>query len=359
MSASVKEKVSGSGFDLSRSNGEKLTVEEKADVVKRGQEVVNSVQIQRMSEVIALLDQDILTDEQKIYYITIDRLDEDWIEDKLRYQMLQAFLETVRDINNRIRHVKVILALRDDLVVRTFRMTRNPGYQSEKYKALYLNITWSRDELEKMLDLRISAMIKRQFTSEPLTLREILPESTSKLDYVKYFLDRTLLRPRDAIMFFNECIKKSEGRRRISREALVDAEIIYSNNRLDALSDEWVSDYPNLRDYAMILQQMPKNFKIFEVKEKIDERCVAVFARKKHTSDDLLHNLAVDKYAANEYDLAYDLISVLFKTGVVGLKRYSGQSVKWSFLGEEIPDSDISDDTYVEVHPAFYKALGL
>lgn len=359
MGATVKEKITGSGFDLSHASTEKLSVEEKAEIVRVGQQVVNSVQIQRMSEVISLLDQDILTDQQKSYFITIDKLDEDWIEDNLRYQMLQALLETTRDINNKLRQVKIIIALRDDLVQRTFRFTRNPGYQSEKYKSLYLNLHWTRKEIEEMLDLRVAALIKKQFTSSPMVLRDILPDSTSKIDYVEYFIDRTLLRPRDAIMFLNECIRQSEGKRRVSKDALTSAEVVYSGNRLDALSDEWAADYPHLRDYAMVLRQLPRNFRIFEVKERIESRCVDLFTRSKLKESDLLYREIMEAYAKNEYNSSHNLIYVLFKTGIIGIKNFNHNDVKWSFQGSEVIEGDITDESYIVIHPAFYKALGI
>ena len=356
---SLKEKNTDSNISISHSRGKKLSTEEKAEVVRIGQEVVNAVQIQRMSEVINLLDTDILTDPQKRYYITIDKLDEDWIEDSLRYQMLQALLETIKDMNIKIRNIKVIAAIRDDLVARTFRMTRNPGYQSDKYKSMYLSVTWNADELESLINMRLSAMIERQFTSKPVTLREILPERTEKVDYVEYFLNRTLMRPRDAIMLLNECIKQSEGKKRMTKETLSAAEAIYSNNRLDALSDEWAADYPYLREYALLLTQMPKNFKVFEKKSKIEERCVDYFASKGNGEADLLHALAFKKYDSNEYNLTFDLVAVLFKAGVIGLKKFKGQHVRWSFQGEEFLESEIGEETYIEIHPAFYKVLGI
>jgi len=73
-----------------------LTEEEKQEVLQRAQRVVNNVQVRQLSDILDLLD-DILADSQKRYFITIDRLDENWIEETLRYRLIRALIETVKD----------------------------------------------------------------------------------------------------------------------------------------------------------------------------------------------------------------------------------------------------------------------
>ena len=81
----IMESIKGRipGFSLSSGDTRTLTEQQKSDVVQRAQHVVNEVQIRQLSDVIDLLD-DILKDPQKRYYLTIDRLDEHWVEDKTR-----------------------------------------------------------------------------------------------------------------------------------------------------------------------------------------------------------------------------------------------------------------------------------
>ena len=57
---------------------------------------MNGVQIKELSDILDMMD-DYLTDPQKRYYITIDRLDEDWVDDRLRLHLIRALIETVRD----------------------------------------------------------------------------------------------------------------------------------------------------------------------------------------------------------------------------------------------------------------------
>ena len=93
-----------------------LSQEERGTVVERAKYVVNQVQIQELTYVLELLDS-ILDDPQKRYYIVIDRLDENWVEEGLRYLLIRALIETVRDFR-RVRQAKILIAIRHDLLDR-------------------------------------------------------------------------------------------------------------------------------------------------------------------------------------------------------------------------------------------------
>jgi hypothetical protein len=85
--------------------------------------------------------------------------------------------------------------------------------------------------------------------------------------------------PRDAIQFFNECLKASVGEENISAQNLIEAEGIYSSNRLRALQDEWYADYPNLIDVSLaFLGGYPKTFTFSDVNQDQFEEFVLDFA---------------------------------------------------------------------------------
>ena len=142
----------------------KLSGEEKSEIIHRAQRVINTVQIRQLSEIIDLTDR-ALSDPQKRYFIVIDGLDENWIEDRLRYRLIRALIETVKDFR-RIRHAKIVVALRLDLIEKVYKLTRDSGFQEEKYESFYLPIVWTGSDLAKMLDFRISHLIKRRFTKK-------------------------------------------------------------------------------------------------------------------------------------------------------------------------------------------------
>ncbi|MGB8346039.1 MAG: hypothetical protein WCD86_14225, partial [Ktedonobacteraceae bacterium] len=94
----------------------KLSEEQRREITQRGQEVINRTQMSKLSLLFQALDEEILTDPKKKYLIIIDCLDENWADDSIRYRLIRALIETMREINSKIRFAKVIIALRSDLL---------------------------------------------------------------------------------------------------------------------------------------------------------------------------------------------------------------------------------------------------
>ena len=105
-----------------------VTDEQKAEVIERGQTVINSIQMKELSDILEFLDEDIFIDEKQNFYLCIDKLDEQWIDDKFRYLLIRSLIETLRDFI-KVTNVKPIIALRNDLIERVFRLTRDAGFQ--------------------------------------------------------------------------------------------------------------------------------------------------------------------------------------------------------------------------------------
>ena len=179
---SVKTKFPKLNF--SRTSSDAFSKEEKGEIIQRAQTVVNSVQIRELSDIIDMTNE-MLSDPQKRYYLVIDRLDEDWIEDRLRYRLIRALIETIKDFH-RIQNAKIVVALRVDLVERVFRLTRDTGFQEEKYQSLYLPITWTRNALTTMLDYRVNRLVRRSFTKQSVSHRDILPNKINQQAPMEY-----------------------------------------------------------------------------------------------------------------------------------------------------------------------------
>jgi hypothetical protein len=233
---------------LSASDANRLSQEQKCEVVQRAQHVVNKVQIRELSEIIELLDA-VLDDPHKRYYILIDRLDENWVEDNLRNLLIRALIETVKDFS-KVRHAKIIMALRYDLIDRVVRMTRDVGFQEEKYESLYLRLNWSEQQLADLLDRRVNHLVRQRYTNQKVSYLDILPTSIEKRPTMEYILERTFMRPRDVILFLNLCISQAASSPKITPSMVKEAEGEYSRQRLRYLADEWYADYPSLLHFT-------------------------------------------------------------------------------------------------------------
>jgi hypothetical protein len=342
----------------------KVTDEQKGQIVERAQKVVNDVQIRQLSDIISLLDE-ILDDPQKRYYILIDRLDEDWVESRLRYQLIRALVETIRDFR-KIKNAKIVVAIRQDLLDRVFRIIRGAGFQEEKYDAMYVRIKWSDEQLREIMDKRLNHLLKNKYTKRPLKIEDILPRSIDGQKPGEYIVSRTLKQPRDVIHLVNKCIEQVADKNSITADALKRAEGEYSRDRLRYLADEWHSDIPNLLEFAKVLRKLSFRFPIQSLDKPCEEFCL-YFACENLGSNDpkvnsYLSQLAIQTANANS-DLGLfrnSLVLAFYKIGILGVKLESYDSYLWS-SGQRgsISTTEINDKTKLEVHPAFWRVFGI
>lgn len=345
---------------LNSQSAMKLTEETKAEVRKRGQDVVNQVQMYKLSEIIKMLDTDILDDAQRAFYITIDRLDEDWVNDALRYHLIRALLETVRTINSDVEMAKIIVAMRVDLLDRVFRYTRSAGYQEEKYQSMYLPLYWQTPEIVEILDRRVNQLFKDQYTNADVHLSDVLPAEIDGVSSEEYVLARTMLTPRGAITFFNDCIALSTDEPRITRRTLKQAEANYSIRRLRALADEWSADYANLIELAQFLRGYPERFTKADVLNGLDERLLE-FIFKDPPVDSILA-IAKECFNLGAYEeFADHMLDILYRVGVIGIKRVGDHlgDIQWSYLkpGRSPQKLRMDNNDFVYVHQAFHSHL--
>lgn len=347
------------GLGVGAEKAEKLTEGERAELCSRGQEIVSKAQVQDLHKVTKLLDA-VLADRQKQYYIVIDGLDENWIEERLRYKLIMALILTAKDFIQ-VKNAKVIIALRRDLIERVFRLNRDSGFQEEKYQSLYLPLLWKKNDLIELLDRRIQALVRRRYTGQPVSHRDFLPRQFNGVPITDYIFN-IAQRPRDLISFFNICISTAQDLSKLGSRQLKDAEAEYSKFRLRALGDEWSADYPSLLDFVKILQRRPSSFKISAIKDKdIEEFCLDISVQNLGGRDVLQQQaMQVAEGLINGEAFKIFLMKVFYRIGLVGLKLQPYQAATWEGEGGTgISSLDVSSDSSVVIHPTYYRALGI
>jgi len=347
------------------SSARKLSKEQTEEVVHRGQEVVSKVQIRELSAIMDFLGEILSSNRQKKYYIIIDKLDEDWVENKLRFRLIRELIETSLEFN-RIENVKVIVALRNDLLDRVYRFTRDIGFQEEKYRSNSLDLIWSKEDLIDVLDRRIDKLVKSQYTKQKVNhkdlLRPIHSNNNKPTSAIDYMLERTLQRPRDLIQFFNTCITLSDGKPMIDANTLLIAEGDYSRGRFRALLDEWVGVYPNLALSAQILKKKRPSFKVGDLSlDEVAEHCLQYATSTDAVEgNDLteMERLIEGKIKPEVY--RKDLIFIFYKVSLVGLKTNDAMPISWSYLaGSSVSEAEIDDNSTVYIQSTFWRHLGI
>lgn len=343
----------------SLSAAEKLTNEERAELVSRGQSIISKAQVQDLHKVIMIIDS-ILEDRQKPYYIVVDDLDLNWVEEKLRYKLIMALIQTSRDFI-KVRNAKVVIALRRDLIERVFRLTRDSGFQEEKYQSLYLPLKWHKTDLIAILDQRIKKLVKSRSEREDTTHKDLLPKKYLKTNITDYLVARAE-RPRDIITFFNFCISAGNGLPRLRTQEFRKAEVEYSRSRLRALADEWSADYPYLSEFAKILQQRPASFKLATIMDtEVEDLCLGIAAEHPYGADYLsLLAMRLADCLLIPSKVKCDILQVFYRIGLVGLKVEVFEDESWvDEFGRGVARADIDENTSVIVHPAYHRALGI
>jgi hypothetical protein len=215
--------------------------EVRQELAERYQRIVNETQLPRLNLMLTILGEEILRGHWT--YLVIDDLDRDWVDDTIANLLIRCLFTAVLDMQT-IGNLKVLVALRTNIFQQLQYGEKLRGGQEEKFRGLALEIRWTKNDLLALMDERALAACRHYKVSPPRTLKEMLPRGPRHRDApVDYILSNTLMRPRDAIVYVNECVRLAAGTDHISWNNIRDARRGYSENRLLALRDEWKEPY--------------------------------------------------------------------------------------------------------------------
>ena len=350
------------GLDLSLDGAKKLSEETKSEIKQRASQVVNGLQIKKLNEMLDLLADHSFTDPQKKFFILIDQLDEDWASTNTRCHFIRALIEEIKTFR-KIRQVKIIAALRKDLLDLVFDKTRDSGFQEEKYESYLLDIKWSPEDLAKLIELRINEVFKSQYTKEKVSFEHIFPKprkggGQTSLDFI---IERSLRRPRDVLQFVNESFSIASERERVSWRSLVAAEAQYSIKRLKSLKEEWSDIYPSLEDTIEILRGLKSTFTRSLIKEsKIEEVMMTLYEQKNSDPCTAIVQKYYDSKGTKESDVLATIFSCLYKIGALGVKVGATETFIWSYIDQSaISRGETRRSENLKVHKMLHRSLDI
>ncbi|WP_286780494.1 hypothetical protein [Enterobacter sp. 56-7] len=300
--------------------GKESTETLRVELKQRYQRIINEVQLARLNKMMDVLDEDILSSTQDFTYIVIDDLDKDWVDAKLTNELIMALFKTVHDLK-RVRNLKVLVALRTN-IFQHLDFGAASGGQEEKFRSLVLPMNWTRQQLTDLIDQRIRVASQRQDAAVARVV-EILPNPNARRgNALEYLLDRTLLRPRDFISFVRECLAQSEGKSQISWDSIHRAEIVYSENRLLALRDEWKTNYPGIDLVFETFRNADGRMSRENMQRRLDD-CIMLLAEDRFTGVGWLTPLG-DAVLGGAAELSWarrygPILRMLFDIGFLGV----------------------------------------
>ncbi|MEA5054687.1 MAG: hypothetical protein VB093_14710, partial [Propionicimonas sp.] len=133
-------------------------------------------------------------------------------------------------------------------------------------------------------------------------------------------LDRTLLRPRDAIAYINECLAKGIGKCRLAWDDIHDAEHEYAVKRLLALRDEWKPTFPGIDRVFQEFRGAPERMSASALSQVLDN-IMLLPADPTFDGVSWLTDLSARMWSPREatwYELYEPLVSLLYAVGFLG-----------------------------------------
>jgi hypothetical protein len=336
--------------------------ESKSELQNRFQRIVNDTQLARLNKMLNVLDEDVF-DEQHTCYVVIDDLDRDWVDERISNDLIRCLFRTVLDLK-RVKNVKVLVALRTN-IFQQLEFSKSAGGQEEKFRALVLRMKWNRRDLISVLNERARAASDVRGGTYTAA-QDIFPRTNkTKGNPLDFVIDRTLMRPRDAISFANEAILVASGTPKVTWDDIRKAEGPYSEKRLLALRDEWKSTFPGIHHVFELFRGKEVPMDRDTLAAILDDAMLLPANREfdgvvwmTAASDVMLGSGAGgnSKWA----DLYGSLTKILFDIGFLGLIDAKGSTI----YSHEDPSyvnvlSPLEELVGVTVHPAFQAALDL
>lgn len=352
------------GIDISNvkagiSDSEKISEKIGFEIKTKAESVISQVQGQNLLTLIDLLSKDVFNNTQRKYYLVIDDLDKEWVSPQIVYDLIGSMIEVVKEFQQKFKGVKIILALRENLQMKVFSGTAHRGGQREKFSPLFLNLAWTNQDLQKLIDSRLQYISKNELTLSNAITKQSGGNGKTGFEYI---IERTYLRPRDLISYFNKIIEVSSQKSYFDMHVIKQAESKYSIERLQALEDEWSENYGEVSKILNFLRGMHNGFSLFNLKEDsfaevlVEADYISVFKGD-------LYDACV-KWRQAKGDLQNfriflsEIFSVLYRIGVVGIKRSPDSRIEF-YYNELHPTtkSDFNNDVRIYIHKALYSVL--
>jgi gluconate kinase len=339
MQSELSSKIGIKGIDL----GGKLGREDTQKVQSETSSYVSRELIRKQKELIKILNEEFSEVGQFRIVISIDDLDRSWLSSSdIRYDFINALLEAFRELLD-VKSVKILISIRTDILMGIYNKTLR---QDEKDQSLIYPVSWNKSEIREIIDMRINHLIKNKYqSSRTITMKDIFNFEIDNVYADDYILDRTMLRPRDAISFVNYCLKECDGHVSINQDIVLMAEEKFFSSRKRALVSEWGTIYKNISGYIDALSLLEKHEFSLESIGDDNKNDILTYILDRVPSDieDDLHSKIVMNFD--------ELIKVWFIVGIIGIKRTETLIIYSSY---DKPDLDITDiKRNFVIHPLF------
>ena len=342
MQRELTASFAGDVSNIKSSVGGKQNSELTEKIQSQTSRYVNTELLAKQKQVIRALIEG-TKDKKKKFIISIDDLDRSWLnENSIRYDFINALLDAFRELLD-IKNTKVLISIRTDILKGVYK---NKLRQEEKDLSLISHVEWRREEILNLLDKRISYIIERQYTNEGVTFEDLFDFEVLGKSAKEYILERTMLRPRDAIEYVNLCLSKVSGNvGKLNHSVVLEAEEDFYSSRKSALCSEWYSLYPNLRIYLDALSVFETNTINKNVLSTMKDEFCEILLKSENLDDDV-----ISKCIASDFT---DILNIWFICGVIGRNKTEDIVIYSNHLKMELDITDFNKN--FRIHPLFFR----
>ncbi len=337
--------------------------EVRQDVAARYQKIVNDSQLARLNDMITMLDAEILREREPFLYLLIDDLDKEWVPSDLSNLLIRCLFRAVIDMK-RVKRLKILVALRTNIFQELDYAAEGSGGQEEKVRGLALHMRWTRNDLRSLLESRAQAASQAYRMQPPMVLADMLPRTTKGDGHpVEYVLDRTLMRPRDAIAFMNEAVRLASGHNRITWTMLHLAEKTFSEERLLALRDEWKAPYRDIDKVLLQFRDKPASMTKPELALVLDDVAMLIgdAAFKGRAWMEPMFRLL---WAPGSQEITWEetygpIVDLLYNISFLGIAAGPHAKPSYSYEGTspQRATAELMESTVFKIHPMFSRGL--
>jgi hypothetical protein len=354
----------GGEIDKFKAGGQydkRLSVDKKTEFVARVKKIINAEQLSELGAVIDLLSEVEDEETQKRYYILVDRLDENWVDVAVRFKLIRGLIESLKAFR-KIRDLKILVAVRSDVLERVVQETKDLTFQREKLDDYFVHLKWTKLLLKELVDRRIERLFRKQYTHDAITFDTIFRARVGNMEPFDYLLEHTLMRPRDIIAFVNECLSEAQGSYEITATMIKKAEAQFSTKRRASIEQEWQSAYPSIKRLISFLSGKRKavlTFEEFCPTKDMDEMALAIYSDGRVAFDPLFETAKTHYEDGPSTVFAKTILSILYRVGAIGVKIQTSAPYQFAHLHhpllpiDQIPDADVS----VRIHPMLLGAF--
>jgi hypothetical protein len=255
--------------------------------------------------------------------------------------------------------------MRDDLLDIVLDQSSATGFQRDKFEDYHRRLAWKQFELRNFIESRVRKIFKMKYTGDDVSLDDLFEDSRTGFDHFSYICDRTMMRPRDILAYFNMIFDRCGGKSKISLKDIRSLELDYSKSRRQALVDEWREYLPFVDEIVGFLghKKLSATFRLGAVaKEAIDHVATQLYAENQH-SDYVVVRYAKahfeDNSEASQQAFLFRIIESLYRIGAIGLRTQENSRPQFSFISKpSISIEELGENTWCIVHPMLWQNLG-